>query len=163
MKRLPWLLGAVACMAVLPGCVERRYVIYSDPPGAVVLRNGQPIGQTPVDDHYVYYGNYHFTLIKEGFETQQIDQKIAPPWYEYFPLEFVSENLIPWTIKDRRTFTYQLQPRLVPNPANLLSQAENLRNRGRSIGAGTPPAAAAAVPAPAPNALATPPVMPPAP
>src|SRR5262249_45286840 len=140
------LLTILLCAAALTGCVERRYVVYSDPPGALVTRNGQPIGQTPVDDHFVYYGKYHFTLVKEGFETLQVDQKIVAPWYQYFLLDFVSENMIPWTIRDTRTFTYQLQPRTLPNTADLRSQAENLRNRGRSLGAGTPPEAAAAMP-----------------
>jgi len=139
MKHYVWFIGAAICAGSLAGCVERRYVIYSDPPGAVVMRNGQMIGQTPVDDHFVYYGKYNFTLVKEGFETQQIEQEIASPWYEYFPLDFFSENIIPWRITDRRTFTYKLEPRHVPNAMELRNEAENLRNRGRSIGAGTAP------------------------
>jgi hypothetical protein len=154
MKRLPWILGAAICAGALTGCVERRYVVYTDPPGALVLRNGTPIGQSPADDHFVYYGKYHFTLIKEGYETQQIEQIISTPWYEYFPLDFISENLIPWPIRDRRTFSYQLEPRRLVDTNELRKQAENLRNRGRSLGAGTQPepAAPAVPPAPMPPA-----------
>ena len=36
-----------------------------------------------MDDHFVYYGNYHFTLIKDGYETLQVDQDIPAPFYEY--------------------------------------------------------------------------------
>src|SRR5439155_8012621 len=79
MGRSAWLLTVGACAGLLAGCVERRFVITSDPPGAVVLRDHQPIGATPADDHFVYYGKYHFTLIKEGFETLQVDQDVPTP------------------------------------------------------------------------------------
>src|SRR5438045_3581884 len=69
-------------LAVLvSGCVERRYVVTSDPPGALVYKNGQPIGTTPVDDTFVYYGKYHFTLVKDGYETLQVDENFSAPWY----------------------------------------------------------------------------------
>src|SRR5438046_8549070 len=93
-------LVAAVLLGGLPGCVERRYVIESDPPGALVLVNGQPIGTTPVDGYFVYYGNYNFTLIKDGFQTKQVSQRIASPWYEYTPLDFISENLYPGKLED---------------------------------------------------------------
>lgn len=119
------------------GCVERRYVITSDPPGAIVYRNGQYLGATPVDDHFTYYGKYHFMIVKPGFETLQVDQEIPTPWYQWVPIDFVSENLVPWKVTDRREFHYQLQPRKVVNTNELLNQAQNLRNRGWSLGPGT--------------------------
>src|SRR5205823_1635839 len=40
---------ALGCVLIgnlifVPGCVERRFVVTTDPPGAVVVRNGTPIG-----------------------------------------------------------------------------------------------------------------------
>jgi hypothetical protein len=134
MKRYVGFLGAVTVAALLTGCVDRRYVVTSDPPGALVLRNGQPIGATPADDHFVYYGNYHFTLIRDGYETLEVDQDISPPWYEYPPLDFVSENLIPWTIHDVRRFHYQLQPVQIPRSDEVLHRGEELRQRGKTLG-----------------------------
>ena len=137
--------AVAVCAAALAGCVERRYVIYTDPPGAIVFRNGQPPGATPVDDHYVYYGKYNFTIIADGYETLHVVQQIPTPWYEYFPLDFFSENVIPWTIRDRRVFQFHLEPRQVANPKQIIDQAQNLRNRGISLGGGSaqprPPAA----------------------
>jgi hypothetical protein len=155
-----WFLAA--CAAVMTGCVERRYVIYTDPPGAMVLRNGQTLGATPVDDHFVYYGKYKFTIFADGYETLQVEQNIPAPWYEYVGLDFVSENLIPWTIRDHRVFQYQLQPQRIANPQDLLNQAQNLRNRGISLGGGSaqpiaPPAPTAAPAAAAPQGAAPPP------
>ncbi|MCI0463874.1 MAG: PEGA domain-containing protein [Gemmataceae bacterium] len=138
MRRSAWFFGVALSVGVLTGCVERRYVITSDPPGAVVLRNGQPLGAAPADDHFVYYGKYKFTLVKEGYETLQVEQEIPTPWYEYFPLDFISENLVPWPIQDVRRFHYKLEPRQLPRPDQLLNDAQNLRNRGHSLSAPAP-------------------------
>jgi PEGA domain len=167
MKRWGWILGAALWAAALAGCVERRYVIYTDPPGAVVYRNGQILGYEPVDDYFIYYGKYDFTLVKEGYEIQHVQQDIKAPWYELPGLDFFSENVVPWRIIDRRVFNYQLQPRQVANPQQLLDEAQNLRNRGLGLGAGSAqpqPAAAAIAPAPAvPNPMPPAPQVGPAP
>jgi hypothetical protein len=126
-------IGLVA-LSLFTGCVERRFVIESDPPGALVLLNGQPLGATPVDGHFLYYGKYQFTLIKDGYETLQVEECFRPPWYEYFPLDFVSETLYPGNIEDvRRPKVYQLSPRLQPRTDALFGQAEQLRTKGRTL------------------------------
>jgi hypothetical protein len=120
-------------IAALSGCVERRFVIETDPPGALVLMNGQPLGTTPVDGSFVYYGNYTFTLIKDGYETQHVNQRISSPWYEWPGIDFASENLYPGKLEDVRRFHYTLAPASQVNPQQLLQQAESLRNRGQQI------------------------------
>jgi PEGA domain len=127
------------------GCVDRRFVVTTDPPGALVLRNNAPIGFAPADDHFTYYGNYHFTLVKDGYETQQVDQYIPAPWYEYPPFDFFAENLLPWHIIDVRRFHYQMQPRVVPRGDEVLNRAQELRDRGRIV---TPPPEATLPPPP---------------
>jgi hypothetical protein len=146
--RIPWLLATAVNAGLLSGCVERRYVVTSDPPGAIVLRNNEQIGATPVDDHFVYYGNYHFTLIKDGYQTLQVDQEICAPWYQYIPLDFFSENLVPWRVVDVRRFHYQLQPLQAVNSDDLLNRAQALRNRGQSIATSAPPPPAGPLPPP---------------
>jgi hypothetical protein len=170
MKYRPWIVTLATFGFALAGCVERRFVVYTDPPGAMVLRNGVPLTASPADDFYEYYGKYHFTIIAEGYETLQVDQKINAPWYEYPPLDFISENMIPWKILDRREFSYHLQPRVIANTDKLLSDGQNLRNRGISLGGGSAlpnPAAPASVPPnaqpPAPATLPPPRQMPPNP
>ena len=100
MKPNMGLWASLTAAALCTGCVEQRYVITSDPPGAAVYRNGNLIGYTPVDDTFVYYGKYHFTLVKDGYETLQVDQDIAGPVYEYPGLDFVSEVLYPFNLRD---------------------------------------------------------------
>jgi hypothetical protein len=159
-----WLL---LCCALTPlGCVERRFVVETDPPTALVLRDGHPIGASPADSQFDYYGKYHLTIIKEGFETLQVDQPVPAPWYEFPGLDFVVENLYPFKIRDVRRFSYRLQP-VQPVPSNeVLDHAQELRGRGQGLApppghvptSHTPPLLPGVPVAPAPS-----PVLPPAP
>jgi hypothetical protein len=137
MMRSVWLGAALLVVATSSGCVERRYVVTSDPPGALVLRNGNALGPTPVDDFFIYYGEYELTLIKDGYETLRVKVKIDPPWYEYPGLDFISENLFPYTIRDIReggNFHFQLQPLQAVHPDDVLRRANELRGRGATLG-----------------------------
>lgn len=129
-------LGLVALAAsTLAGCVERRFVITTDPPGAIVIdEKGLPIGAAPVDRQWIYNGIYEFRLVKDGFQTQVVREHVAAKWYEYFPLDFFAENVVPWTIRDIRRFHYQMQPLAVMPPDTVLQQGQALRQRGLSIG-----------------------------
>jgi hypothetical protein len=131
--------GALLGAALLTGCVERRFIVNTDPPGAVVLRDGHMIGAAPADDRFDYYGKYRFTLIKDGYETQQVVQDVPAPWYQYPPFDFISENLIPWRIRDVRTFNYALQPAQQASSAEVLEKSAQLRLRGQAIIPAPPP------------------------
>jgi hypothetical protein len=136
MMRSAWLGAAFLVAVAATGCVERRYVVTSDPPGALVYRNGVPLGPTPVDDFFVYYGAYDLTLVKDGCETLHARVKIDPPWYEYPGLDFISENLFPYTIRDIREggqFHFILQPTAAVRPDDVLNRAAELRVRGRTL------------------------------
>src|SRR5262245_16980338 len=105
-----WFL-AVALALVATGCVERRMVIMTEPAGAIFYdEKNQPIGATPVDKPFTYYGKYGFRFVKDGYETLDVLQCVKAPWYEWPGLDFISENLIPWTIRDVRVFRYQMSP-----------------------------------------------------
>jgi hypothetical protein len=127
-------MGVLLTAGLLIGCVERKYVITSDPPGAIVLRNGQYLGATPVDDHFVYYGKYRYTLVKDGYETLQVDQPIPAPWYEWIGIDFLSENAWPFIVQDIRRFNYQMQPAQLPRVDEVMQGADALRERGLLLG-----------------------------
>jgi hypothetical protein len=171
MKRHAAAWAALAAAALTTGCVEQRYVVTSGSPclpgqdlGATVYRNGVLIGQTPVDDHFVYYGKYHFTLVRDGYETVQIDQDIPAPWYEVPPLDFVSEVLYPFKLRDVRCFHYEMCELQRPRSEDVLNRGQQLRDRGKTLvppqpepppsGPAVPlgPPAPAAPPAPVPDA-----------
>jgi hypothetical protein len=173
MMRCVWL-GAIAlATATCVGCVERRYVVTSDPPGALVYRNGVPLGPTPVDDFFIYYGEYDLTLVKDGCETLHAKVKIDAPWCEYPGIDFISENLFPYTIRDIREggqFHFNLQPLQAVRPEDVLKRAADLRARGVTIGPLNADAPAPAVPltgpgpvAPRAGTVVTPPSVPPPP
>ena len=90
----------VLLLIVFTGCVTRKYTIDSFPQGAMVYKDGKPIGVTPMDEHFIYYGKYNFKLVKDGYETLDVEQKIPSPWYEYPPLDFVAESLFPFEVHD---------------------------------------------------------------
>ena len=125
---------ALALTAV--GCVERRFVITSDPYGAVVYNeNDIPIGAAPADQQFVYYGKYRFKLIKDGYQTKIVEEPIKAPWYAWPGLDFVSENLIPFTIRDIRRLHYKLEPIESVSPEKVRADGDMLRQRGQTIGA----------------------------
>ena len=157
MRQWSWFVGVAACTALLTGCVDRRYVITSNPPGAVVFRNGQQIGATPVDDHFVYYGEYEFLLVKDGYQTKKVVQNIPAPWYEYAPIDFFSENLWPKRMTDVRRFHFDLEPLQAVRTDVLLDQAQQLRTRGQSLVPRAEPSDVPVVIPAAPGGVAPPP------
>jgi hypothetical protein len=132
-------------VAVNAGCVERRFVITSDPPGALVYHNGVPIGTTPVDDSFVYYGVHEFILVRDGYETLVVKQKVAAPWYEYFGIDFFSENVWPCHVSDVRRLHFTMQLATRDRVDEVLDRAVQVRTQGQSIG---PPRPAPAPPQP---------------
>ncbi len=127
-------LGTLLVIGTASGCVRRRLTIRSNPPGAVVYVDEQRIGSTPVSTEFTYYGSRRIRLVKDGFETLSTLQRISPPWYQYPPIDFVTENMIGREIRDERILQFQLQPqRLVPTQ-ELLTRANNLRvSNGQNV------------------------------
>ena len=110
------------------GCVHRRMTIRSIPAGALVKVDGDEIGYTPVSVDFTYYGTREITLTKDGYETQTVMQKVQTPWYQVFPLDAVSDNLLPFEVTNRHEFTYQLQPKVVVPTEELLNRGNMLRS-----------------------------------
>jgi hypothetical protein len=117
----------LAALAMGPGCVRRRLMVRSNPPGAMVYVDNQPVGSTPCATSFVYYGTREIRLVKPGYETLTVKQPIPAPWYEIPPIDFASENLVPSEINDFRTVNYTLTPSVIVPTEQLLSRAEQLR------------------------------------
>ncbi len=109
------------------GCVQRRLTIRSNPPGAYVWVDNYPIGTTPVSTDFVYYGKRQIRLVRDGYETLTVEQKIRTPWYEWFGIDFISENLVPANIRDEQSLDFNLVPQQVPSSPQLQARAEELR------------------------------------
>jgi hypothetical protein len=130
-----------ALVVALPGCVERRLTVRSNPPGAQLYIDDYEIGTTPVSVNYTYYARARkIRLVKDGYETAVFFQPIPAPWYQYFPFDFVTENLVPGQIRDERVVTYQMQPALQVTNDQLVARAEALRQNGQAGAANRIPA-----------------------
>jgi len=136
--------GAI-CLVAAAGCVQRRMTIRSDPPGALVYVDDYQIGTTPVSTDFVYYGTRKIRLVKDGYETLTVRQPFPMPWYEVFPLDFVTENLWPAEIRDERVVDLSMSPAAATPPEEVVGRAEFAR---AAAGSQPAPAAPAAVPAP---------------
>ncbi len=150
-----------------PGCVQRRMTVRSNPPGAMVYIDDYPIGVTPVSTDFIYYGTRKVRLVKDGYETLTVYQPVKTPWYEWFGIDFFSENIWPGEIRDERAYEYQMIPTVqVPNE-QLVGRAEQLRANSQPIPgtviqpAVTPPAAVPPGAIIAPESLPPPPGTPP--
>lgn len=123
---------ALAASCGLSGCVERRYTIRTDPPGAAVIANGEYIGTTPVSRSFTFYNARSFRIIKEGYETKDVVEEFRAPWYDNYLTEFFTENLNPYTFRDEVEFNYKLEPARPADPNDVLSRAEVTRAQGQS-------------------------------
>jgi hypothetical protein len=119
--------------------VQRRLTIRSNPPGALVYVDNYEIGTSPVSSDYIYYGTRRIRLVKDGYATLDVKQWIPPPWYELFPFDFVTENLVPAEIRDHRVLEFQLVPQMIVPTDQLLGRAENLRRGSKTEGYVPPP------------------------
>ena len=111
----------------------RRMTIRTDPPGALVLVNGREIGYSPAAMDFTYYGTYEVTLIKDGYETETVLQRVNPPWYQYPGIDFFADNLSPVKITNRHEFAYPLRPQnIAAEPTDhLLDRAKSLRGEAQ--------------------------------
>ena len=138
-------LALIVCLAAA-GCVQRRMTIRSSPPGALVYVDDYQLGTTPVSTDFVYYGTRKIRLVKDGYETLTVRQPFPIPWYEVFPLDFVTENLWPWEIRDERVVDLAMAP-ADSQPAELVvARAQQARLAAGSL----PPVPAATLPPVAP-------------
>ncbi len=121
------LFAVVLALTALGGCVERRMTVRTNPPGAQLYVDDYEIGTTPCSVDFTYYGTRKIRLVKDGYETAVIKQPVPAPWYQYFPIDFVTENLVPGHIRDERVVTYQMQPAAQIPTDQLVSRADALR------------------------------------
>ena len=122
---------ALVCVANA-GCVRRRLTVRTNPPGAQVFVDDQEIGVTPCSASFIYYGTRKITVMKDGYKTETLFQRINPPWYEIPPLDFVSENLISRELRDERIVDVQLAPEEIVPQQKLIDRAQALRDSAAS-------------------------------
>lgn len=126
----------IACLLALAllglaGCTERTLELESDPAGATVYVDGKRIGLTPISVPFDFYGTREFRLEKEGYQTVKVMQPVAAPIWQYFPLDFLADVVIPFPCKDARMFRFHLEPVQAADPDELMRRANEVRRRAR--------------------------------
>mgnify|MGYP002628731653 FL=1 len=100
---LPLALGLSSC------AVEKTLTIMSEPPGAEVRLGDTSLGQTPVTVDFLHYGTQRLGVYLEGYDRIERDLRIRAPWYGRFPMDFVSEVLLPIGWEDHRVVFLDLE------------------------------------------------------
>lgn len=118
---------AVMGLLCLSGCVQRRLIVKTQPEGAFVSIDKQPVGYSPVSVPFTYHGTREFQIEKDGYETIAVQERIRPKWYSTFPISFFTENFWPREIRDQRIFDFQLQPKRMTDENGLVQRASDLR------------------------------------
>lgn len=133
-----WLLLVGLCLQT--GCVRKRMTFRTNPAGAMVYVDKQPVGLTPVSTGFTYYGTRSIEIVKDGYRTEKFLRKIHAPWYQIPPLDFVSDTLWPFESRDERIIDVQMTPEFdVPEDA-LIASGEQLRlQAGQGIAVSPPP------------------------
>jgi hypothetical protein len=137
---------ALGVLVIAPACQATRILrITSSPVHAEVRLDGQKVGVTPIDVPFDYYGVRRVTLYLDGYRTWSQVLPIEPPWYAYFPIDIVSEVIIPAGWTDIHEVHADLEPGtgtlLAPDLQSVLDRADSLRRAGPE-GPRTPPAPA---------------------
>ena len=104
-----------AALLVLTGCVDRVMTIRSEPPGAEVFLDGEPIGRIPMDGGgldipYVWYGTREIVLTQRGYLSHSRKIELNAPWWQVFPFDFITDVLLPVRLRDRTTVDVTLLP-----------------------------------------------------
>ena len=128
--------GAAALLvAFAAGCkADRRLVITSQPPGADIRLDGKLVGKTPKTVEFVHYGTRRVSYYLDGYISQSHVVEVKAPWYGRFPLDLVSEVLIPWGWKDVHPVHAELEPGTgaiaEPDLRSVIERAARLRRAG---------------------------------
>ena len=127
-RRLVACLFLLALCSGLCGCMHRRMTIGSNPAGARVLVDGKDVGMTPVSVDFTYYGTREITLIKDGYETRTLMQRVRTPWYQVPPLDLISDNFLPFKLTNRHYFEYEMEKSQHFPTGELINRAKSLRS-----------------------------------
>ena len=134
MRLVPSVLLLALCGAATGCRTERVIRVTSDPPGARIRLDDTEVGTTPARIEFDHYGVRRITLYKEGYHTHSEQIELDPPWYSRFPLDLVSEILLPFGWKDKRRYHVALEAgeerMKQPLLRSVIERAAFLRNAG---------------------------------
>ena len=145
LRRTPIALLAAVALTATAGCRAQRYMVFvSAPSAADVYLDGEHVGRTPLELPFEAYGSRHVTLSRPGYRDHTEVLELEVPWYSVFPLDYVSEILLPFGWEDRYRLEVVLQRHTGevsrPDLEAVLNRAESLRRGGPAGPNQLPPA-----------------------
>jgi len=110
-------------------------IIRSDPDGADVWinRSEKPNGQTTHEEEFGQHGTFAIRLEKDGYLPLSGQARVPTPWYSYPILDFITEVLLPFKIRDYHEFDFKLVPEPAPRPWEEVEE-EVIRHREAVLG-----------------------------
>ncbi|HEX5135759.1 MAG TPA: PEGA domain-containing protein [Planctomycetota bacterium] len=102
--------ATLVALILLAGCVERRLLVRTDPPGAEVTVNGEKVGRSPTTWRFTHYGDALVEVEKPGYEPTRQVVALRAPWYQKPGVDFFSDVLVPARIKDDHEVEIRLEP-----------------------------------------------------
>ncbi|MCP4254315.1 MAG: PEGA domain-containing protein [Candidatus Scalindua sp.] len=129
----------VAAVFAFSGCVTRSITVKTNPSNALVYIDDKLIGESPVTIPFTFYGTRKIMIERkdeDGALTHKrtiVYEKIKTPTCQIFPLDFFSELLWPFEIKDDQVLSYNLVDldslSIKERQAKMLKNADELRQR----------------------------------
>ena len=121
------------------GCIERKFVIITNPADSEVYIDGKYVGNSVlrnkndpntgrIEIPFVYYAPREIIIKKKNYESRSEFLKPTTPWYDYFPVDFFTEILIPYTIKVRFLYRFDLDDYQDIDFESLIDKANNMRS-----------------------------------
>lgn len=124
MTRKAALLAAAVCLGALGGCVDRRIVITTAPPDAVVYLNDVEVGRTPLEVDFTYFGHYDVRIHREGFEPLVTSREAKAPMHEWPGIDLIA-MAVPVRKRTIIRWHFDLEPEAANRDA-LLGRASEL-------------------------------------
>jgi len=123
-RLIPFLLLS---LSLLSACVDRRFVITSNPSDARVLLNDVDVGRTPLEVDFTYFGVYDIRLSKPGYEPLVASREAVAPWYEW-PIIDLFAMAVPTRKRTIIRWNFDLLPEVDDRDA-LLERAREMSDR----------------------------------
>jgi len=100
---------------VLTGCIERTLTIESTPAGAAAYIDHRHVGTTPVSVRFTDYGDHDIQLMLQGYEPYHAKLTIQQPGWAVFPVDVITEAVLPLKFRDTRELTITLTKPHIPS------------------------------------------------
>ena len=111
MQALGSLWRPLALLTLVAACSPTRtFTVRSNPAGADVRIDGAAAGTTPVTVPFEHYGTRRVTLYLENYLVWSEAVAIEAPWWGTFPLDLITDNLVPWRLSDEHEVAVALTP-----------------------------------------------------